>query len=218
MHILTKAAVTTAAAAGLCLAVALPASATTTTTPTFTVPLQHGQAPTTAVGFGGNGDDCGNAPNQDGWFFVLPGTPGDTVFQSLMLTFTGGTEIGTPNIIMDGKFAQVETTPGATLTDGTATVTTTSGEAPDQDFFVLSHTCAATSTSPSPSSSSPTSGTSSPTGSHSSVPAGFPSGGVQTGGGKPAPGSLWIPAGIGLSGIALLSSLIGLARRRLARR
>jgi hypothetical protein len=220
MHILTKAAVTAAASTGLCLAIALPASAST---PTFPVTLQQGQAPTTATEFGGHDTDCGNAANQDGWYFVLPTT--DTAFQTLTLNFTGGTEIGTPNFIQSGKKALVETTPGATLTSGSATVTTTSGEAPNQDFFTLSHTCAATSTSPGPSSSSTaptssgtTSGGSSSKGASSSAPGAFPSGGVQTGGGKPAPGSLWIPAGLGLSGVALVSFLIGLARRRLARR
>lgn len=156
-------------AGGLLLVGAAPAMADTT------IPINPGNVPTTAAGFGTH--ECtqtGTSPDQDGWVFVLPGNKGS--FVSLTLTFTTADGMVTLNIPADGgaiisdngtSKAWIVTPAGWTLIDASATITGRSANG----FFVLTHTCPATS-SPSPSPSSPPPTTSgSPSSSGSSSPA-----------------------------------------------
>jgi len=149
------------AGGGLALAVAATGVALTQ----YPVVL-HQTPPITAAGFhGGTGTDCGNASNQDGWFFVLPANTTD--FSTLDITFSNGTIVSGPTFLHGGKQATIVTTAGAILESGSGQVTTTTGVAPAKNWFNLSHTCKAGS-SPSPSPSPKPSG--SPSGSPSSPP------------------------------------------------
>lgn len=134
----------TAAIAGATAALvgfATPASATDT------ISINPGNIPTTAKAF--DEQKCSDFPDafpagKDGWHFVLPGRGGK--FVSLHLTFKAAdntvfmVDIPGPDGVIagngaaTGKHAYVWTAPGATLTAGSAVVT--SG-----DKFNLSHTC-----------------------------------------------------------------------------
>ncbi len=110
----------------------------------------------TAAGFPEHDDDCGNAPDQDGWHFIVPG---NVNFTSLTLTFDvagdedlvivlGPGDFGPP----DDSHAFVSTPAGAILKAGSGTT----DEATPQGTFNLSHTCPATTTQP-PTTQPPTS-------------------------------------------------------------
>jgi hypothetical protein len=140
---------------GVVLAGAAPAWADTT------ISINPGNVPTTASGFETHSCDQvpgGSSPTTDGWVFVLPGNKG--TFTSLTLTFlntSGGTVVinvpadsGTI-LNVNGTSKAVVTTPaGWTLIAATATISGSSN-----GFFVLTHTCPATGTSPPPPPSSP---------------------------------------------------------------
>ncbi len=156
------------AGSSLALAVATTGSAVTYG-PTYTPPFhQAADLPITATGYNSHGTDCGNPANQDGWSFVVPNA--FTVFVSLTVTFSPGgtqtiTSFGPPNAM----HAIVFSAPGAQLTAASAIVKTETGK-DEVAFFNLSHTCPATSTSPSPSASP----SGSPSGSPSTSPSGSP--------------------------------------------
>ncbi|MFG3555414.1 LPXTG cell wall anchor domain-containing protein [Micromonospora sp. NPDC047557] len=167
---LTRAAVRTAAATAV-LAIASPAWASSI------VPLNPAHAGATAGTFQQECQDprFGTRPtNQDGWHFVLP-TKRAGDFQSLTLTFkdTAGVSVTVtvPNpadpytdfLSANGggdkqvKHAYLFTPAGWTLTGGSAQV---SGEG---DKFNLSHTCAGTGATASPTPTTPITGSPTPT-------------------------------------------------------
>ncbi|MFI6781087.1 LPXTG cell wall anchor domain-containing protein [Micromonospora sp. NPDC050276] len=234
---LTRAAVCTAATTAA-LAITSPAWALST------VPLNPAHVGATAGKFQ---QECRDPKfdtrpaNQDGWHFVLPtNKAGD--FQSLTLTFTdtGGASVRvtvpdptdpyTDFLSANGngdkqvKHAYLFTPAGWTLTGGSAEV---SGEG---DKFNLSHTCAGTastgSPTPTPTTGSPTPTTGSPTPSvaptESTTPGGSPSpsGSAGGGGGGDNGGSLPITGtaatSIALGGLALIAggALLMMRRRR----
>lgn len=141
------------------------------------------------------GQDCalGGGPyaDKDVWVFNLPGNSGSAgVFVSVSAVFdTGGTHV-TKSIPADGggisagpgtSKAYIATPAGWRLLGATAVISGTA------DFFTLTHTCkAGSSTSPSPSPSPSKSPTSSPSSSSSSSPSSSPSAGDS---GTPTPGS-----------------------------
>lgn len=232
-------AVVSAAAATTLLAFAAPAWATST--------AELRQADVLAGKF--TNQDCadkrfaGLPDDHDGWHFILPGNKdqsGD--FLSLTLTFTNGAQTVEVTIPDDtdpyqdafystgGRNSQVKhaylfTPAGWTLVTGTATI---SGEA---DEFNLSHTCAGTPSTPTPSASptpstsveptpgesvSPTPGEStSPTPGESVGPTISPSPAGGTGGGLPLTGAA--ATTMALLGVGLIgggATLIALRRRR----
>ncbi|HEX2355320.1 MAG TPA: hypothetical protein VHI50_02510 [Micromonosporaceae bacterium] len=161
-----RSAAAAAFAGGLMLLGATPAHALST------IPINPGNVPTTAAGFGSQ--DCvqtGSSPTLDGWVFVLPGNKG--TFVSLTLTFatsggpvqlvipTDGGAIGTGG---GANKAWISTPAGWTLIAASAVINGQSN-----GFFVLTHTCPATSTpSPPPSTEPPTTPPSTPPTSESS--------------------------------------------------
>ncbi|MBV1855705.1 hypothetical protein [Catellatospora tritici] len=128
-----------------------------------TVQINSGNVPTTAIAFKPEGHDCdpnfggGPLPGMDIWVFNLPGnhaTSGD--FTKLTLTYSvpnDGTAVVTiPDdggaIVLSGTSkAWIAIPAGWTLTAASADITG------DADFFVLTHTCPAAGTTPSPSAS-----------------------------------------------------------------
>lgn len=151
---LSTVAAAAAFAGGLLLLGATPAHAVST------IPINPGSVPATAAGFGSQ--ECtqtGASATRDGWVFVLPGNKG--TFVSLTLTFAtpGGPVVFT--IPTDGgtiatgggtNKAWLTTPAGWTLVGGSAVINGQSSNG----FFVLTHTCPATTTpSPSPSTSPP---------------------------------------------------------------
>ncbi|RAO14848.1 LPXTG cell wall anchor domain-containing protein [Micromonospora noduli] len=167
---LTRAAVCTAAATAV-LAIASPAWASSI------VPLNPAHAGATAGTFQQECRDpkFGTRPtNQDGWHFVLP-TKGAGDFQSLTLTFKDNAGVPVTVTVPDPadpytdflsangggdkqvKHAYLFTPTGWTLTGGSTLV---SGEG---DKFNLSHTCAGTGTTESPTPTPTTPTTESPT-------------------------------------------------------
>jgi hypothetical protein len=169
-----------------------------------TIPINPGNVPTTAAGFGTH--ECnanqGGGPfaGQDVWVFVLPGnhaTSGD--FVSITAQFAGHPDVTITAAANPGNFSNggpatskgwIITPAGWTLTGGSAVITGT------QEFFNLTATCPASGTTP------------------STTPTSTPSGAPPTGGGGTSGdrGSVWgvlaVVAATG-SGIALM-----LARRR----
>lgn len=144
------------AAASAQAAPAEPVAATSTTT----IPINPGNVPATADSHDDHScDQVGEAADQDGWVFVLPGNDG--AFVSLTLTFkTPAGETKTLRIPQDGgkigtgngtSKAWIRTAPGWTLIDAKAVIT---GESSNGEFN-LTHTCPATGGSPS---TSPTTG------------------------------------------------------------
>lgn len=150
------------------------------------IPLKATQVPTTAAAFNQEctGPFASLPAGRDGWHFV---TNGSTSFQSVTLTFDGGVvgpitsldpaapssgtgwsgylvAVGNPPV---NRHAYVFVTAGWTLLSGTASVTPDTAAGQD---FELSHTCAGTPTTPTPSV---------PAGSGTAVPSGAP----DTGGG-----------------------------------
>jgi len=168
----------------------------------------------------------------DGWHFVLPDSAGDA-FVKLSLTFT--TPDGPLTVSIPGgggendpywgvlgeaggksnKHAYLLTFAGWTLTGGSAVVQRADGKTYTQDMFNLSHVCAGT-----PATSTPTPGTTvtptpettdtpSPGGSGSTQP-GTASPSSSSGGGLPVTGVAWgatVLTAVGLiaAGIALLA-------------
>ncbi|PWR10927.1 hypothetical protein DKT68_07455 [Micromonospora acroterricola] len=231
---LARAAVCTAAATAS-LAIASPAAWAL-----GSVPLNPAHVGATAGNFQQECKDprFGTLPaGQDGWHFVLPtNRAGD--FQSLTLTYRDTTGASVTVRVPDPsdaytdflsangggdkqvKHAYLFTPGGWTLTGGTATV---SGEG---DRFNLSHTCAGTGAtgSPTPSTGSPTPSTShspseSTTPSESTAPAGSttPSGGAGGGdGGGSLPITGAAATSIALGGLALIGggALLMMRRRR----
>lgn len=133
---------------GAVLLGASPASADTT------ILINPGNIPATAAGY--PTQECSltpASPTTDGWVFVLPGNKG--AFTSLTLTFDSGSGTVTLTIPPSGQIsakgtkAWISTPAGYTLVAASATVSGASN-----GFFVLTHTCPATST-PSPSPSTP---------------------------------------------------------------
>ncbi|TDC72950.1 LPXTG cell wall anchor domain-containing protein [Micromonospora sp. KC606] len=223
----------TATAATALLAFATPAWASSV------IPLHPAHKGSTAQKQGCGDDKFEKLPaDHDGWHFVLPGgkkAAGD--FESLTLTFANGAQTVTVKVPDDSdaypdflsaagngqvKHAYVFTPAGWTLVDGTATI---SGK---DDRFNLSHTCAGTvpTTSPSPSpsttgsptpSASPSESTSPSTSaspsestspSESPSPSGSPSASQSTGGGGGGQDDGELP----LTGVAATSvALFGLA-------
>jgi hypothetical protein len=197
--------------------------------------------PTTAAGFGTHicspNQGGGPYPGKDVWVFILPGqhsVSGD--FVSVTANFGANGSVTITAATDPGNFANggpatakawIVTPAGWTLVGATAVITGTA------DFFTLSHTCpASSSSSPSPSSSpsgqpspgdstsppgstpptSPTSpdGAVAPVGSNGAIP----SGGASTGGGggQPAGSLVWGLAALAVAvggGVALV-----LIRRR----
>ncbi|MBQ1073576.1 LPXTG cell wall anchor domain-containing protein [Micromonospora sp. C31] len=172
-----RAAVSTAAATA-CLALATPAWAS------GTIPINPDHRDETAGGF--STQDCadprfGDRPaGHDGWHFVLPGGKASGGFETLTLTFatdTGEVTVTVPDaddahpdaLYPAGKngsrliHAYLFTPAGWTLLDGSATISGTAAK------FNLSHTCAGTAPSQSPSP------TPSPTTSQSPQPSESPS-------------------------------------------
>jgi hypothetical protein len=109
--------------------------------------LDDSQFDSTASGFPRHDDDCGNAPDQDGWLFIAPA---NTSFVALTVIFelAGGRGLASQTITLDdladfgppdASHAFVFTPAGATLLDGRATV----AEDTENGFFALSHTCPA---------------------------------------------------------------------------
>ncbi|MFR9774925.1 LPXTG cell wall anchor domain-containing protein [Micromonospora sp. MS34] len=227
----TRAAFTAAAATAL-LAFASPAWASST------VPLNPSHKGSTAANFQQECDDerfASLGDNQDGWHFVLPGSDAGS-FETLTLTFNDGTgqvEIKIPDasdaypdyLYSTGGndpqtiHAYVFTPAGWTLVDGSAVISGTG------DKFNLSHTCAGTtpskSPSPSPSSSeSPTpsespSTSESPNGDTSASPGSSVGGSGGTQGGLPLTGVA--ATSIALTGVVLIGggvALMTLRRRR----
>lgn len=187
--------VAAAAAAGV-VAFAAPAWAADS------ISINSGNVPTTAAGFAGH--ECsanqGGGPyaGQDVWVFNLPGSSGaGENFTSVTGTWTTPDGPVTKTIPTDGgaivhigtSKAYLSTPAGWTLTGATATVTG------NFTFFVLTHTCPASTGTPSPStstSSSPsasTSATPSPETSVSSTPGGTPSVSPSPTGGLPVTGT-----------------------------
>jgi LPXTG-motif cell wall-anchored protein len=222
---LSRLALISAAVGVAALATAAPAWAD------ITININPGNVPTTAAGFGDNNNcdpDLGGGPfpDKDVWVFNLPvqtrdfvsvtaefSTDGDntTVEQALTIPTDGGA------IVRKGTSkAWIATPAGWTLVGATAVVT---GDAPSGDtkvFFVLTHTCAATSTpSGSPTPSESPSGTPSETPSESGSaslppPSGTSSAPGGGGGGLPVTGTALgglVVLGVGLvaAGVALLS-------------
>lgn len=169
----------------------------------------------------------------DGWHFILPDASGDA-FVSLKLTFTtpdGPLEVTIPGGGGDddlywgvlgeaggksNKHAYLQTWAGWTLTGGTAVVQRGDGQY-TQDIFNLSHVCAGTPTSPSPSTStSPSTGTSespSPGTSQSTQPGTSVS--PSSGGGLPVTGVAW--GATALTAVGLIAAgvaLMAVRRRR----
>jgi hypothetical protein len=149
-----------------------------------TIPLHEAHKGSTAADFPTH--ECEGqlpeTPGKDGWHFVLPasGDP-DAEFVSLTLTYTdtvGGTQTVQvpPGGVIDGMHAYVYTLPGWTLEDGTATITSAAGEGPDD--FVLSHTCPASSVTPTPSQSGSMAPSEGPSDMPSETPSQGPSGSV----------------------------------------
>lgn len=116
-----------------------------------TLTLQESQIGSTAAGFEPHECDGPLAsppgPGYDGWHFVAPS---NSTFTSITITFSGGVTAGpitqgAPGQsgagwsgFLDGNHAYIFTTPtGLSIAGGTAEV----AEDPQQDFFVLSHTC-----------------------------------------------------------------------------
>lgn len=104
------------------------------------IPINPGNVPTTAAGFGT--PSCDHIPGnmapegQDGWVFVLPGN--DASFVSVSASFAeDGTIDGTVAEGHDGKFAYVLADAGWTLTGATAVI---NGTTP-QGTFNLTHAC-----------------------------------------------------------------------------
>jgi LPXTG-motif cell wall-anchored protein len=223
---LSRLAVVSAAVGIAALATAAPAWAN------ITININPGNVPTTAAG-ADNNNTCdpdlggGPFPDKDVWVFNLPdqtrdfvsvtaefSTDGDdtTVEQTLMIPTDGGA------IVRQGTSkAWIATPAGWTLVDATAEVT---GDAPTGNtkvFFVLTHTCAATSTpsgspTPSESPSESPSGTPSetPSESGSSTPGATSSAPGGGGGGLPVTGTAIggiVVVGVGLvaAGVALLA-------------
>ncbi|MCG5440259.1 LPXTG cell wall anchor domain-containing protein [Micromonospora foliorum] len=228
---LTRAAICTAATTAA-LAITSPAWALST------VPLNPAHVGATAGKFQQECKDpkFGTRPaNQDGWHFVLPtNKAGD--FRSLTLTFTdtGGASVRvtvpdptdpyTDFLSANGngdkqvKHAYLFTPTGWTLTGGSAQV---SGEG---DKFNLSHTCAGTGSTGSPT-PTPTTGSPTPSGppTESTPPGGSPStsgsaggggGGGDNGGSLPITGAA--AASTALAGLALIGggALLMMRRRR----
>ncbi|SCE73315.1 LPXTG-motif cell wall anchor domain-containing protein [Micromonospora coriariae] len=233
---LARAAICTAAAtAGLALAT--PAWAVATS-----VPLNPAHVDSTAATFPGkdcNDDRFDSLPaGYDGWHFVLPQGKPSSSFESLTLTFSNGSTAVTVQVpdstdaypdyfySAGGKqmHAYLFTPAGWKLTGGSAEVTNA------VDKFNLSHTCAGTiatqSPSPTPSTSvSPTTSVSpsksvSPSDSTTSTGSGSPSastggnGGSDTEGGLPLTGVA--TTSIALGGVALIGggALLMMRRRR----
>ncbi|MFC8618650.1 LPXTG cell wall anchor domain-containing protein [Micromonospora purpureochromogenes] len=164
----------TATAATACLALAAPAWASST------IPLNPAHKGSTAADAQQECEDerfTGRTPGQDGWHFVLPGGAESGSFETLTLTFSDGTNTVTVKVPDStdaypdhlypagntGRMihAYLFTPAGWTLVDGTATI---SGEA---DKFNLSHACAGTAPTQSPSPSPSTSESPQPSGSPS---------------------------------------------------
>lgn len=155
---------------------------------------QQSLLPITAATYSGaEPGQCGTVSSTlDGWEFIVPND--FTVFKSLTVTFSPG---GTQTLTTFGKadfnspnamHAIVESAAGAQLTAASAVVVTVKGK-DEVMFFNLSHTCPATSTSPSPStspSSSPSSSASASS-SASSSPSSSPSASPSTTPPAPAP-------------------------------
>ena len=210
-----------AVAATACLSLATPVWASSTT------PLHSAHKGSTAAGFKQECTDnrfTGRPANQDGWHFVLPGGPSAGNFESIKLTFDTGGGNSVNVTIPDATdpyedafysaggrviHAYLFTPAGWTLRDGTATV---SGKA---DKFNLSHTCAGTAASPSPSPSpsgspSPSESPSEPTPSETPEPSETPSESI-TPTPSPSDGSDGGEGGLPLTGVAATSiALVGL--------
>ncbi|MFG1890575.1 LPXTG cell wall anchor domain-containing protein [Micromonospora sp. NPDC049051] len=132
-------------AGALLLAGGSPAAAAST------ININPGNVPTTAAQFTQNCDDnLGGGPfaNEDVWVFNLPGNPDTTgVFQTVTVTFSTPTGNVTRTIPTDPNSAIVDDTgtskawirvpAGWTLIAASAVISGTA------DFFVLTHTCAA---------------------------------------------------------------------------
>ncbi|MCP2325162.1 hypothetical protein HDA40_003669 [Hamadaea flava] len=177
----------------------------------------------------------------DGWHFVLPDSAGDA-FVSLSLTFAtpdgpvtaaipGGGEDDDPYWGVLGaaggksnKHAYLLTFSGWTLKGGTAVIQRADGKTYAQDMFNLSHVCAGTPTTGTPtpgSSESPKpgeSGTPTPGTSESTQPGGgeqTPSPSTSSTGGLPVTGVAWgatVLTAVGL--IAAGIALVAVRRRR----
>jgi LPXTG-motif cell wall-anchored protein len=134
-------------------------SATGTAWANSTININSGNVPTTAAGFSGHECDpnSGGGPfaNQDVWVFVLPGnhsTSGD--FVSITADFGANGTVTITSAANPGNFdnggpqtskAWIVTPAGWTLAGATAVITGTA------DFFNLTHTCpAGSSTTPTP--------------------------------------------------------------------
>ena len=147
----TRAALTVAAVCFMSVPAASSALAATGGTYTVTV---HQDVPVTAAGYAEHEATCaGIGADQDGWHFVLPGNSTD--FVQLTVAFDNGapqvvTVFGPPNT----KHAYVGSVPGAKLTSAVAEV-----KGGEVQWFNLSHTCPATSASPSSAPSVPAPGT-----------------------------------------------------------
>jgi hypothetical protein len=146
------------------LAIAAPAQAEN-----ITININQGNVSTTAAAYSGHecSDNLGGGPyaDQDVWVFNLPGSSDQTEnFVSITATWSTPGGPVTKTIADDGgavvrigtSKAYITTDAGWTLTGATAVV---SGSF---DFFVLTHTCPASSTSPSASPTVPTSATPTP--------------------------------------------------------
>ncbi|NUT22697.1 MAG: hypothetical protein HOV77_26300 [Hamadaea sp.] len=167
----------------------------------------------------------------DGWHFVLPDASGDA-FVSLSLNFT--TPDGPVTVTIPGgggdedlywgllgesggkanKHAYLLTIAGWTLTGGHAIVKRADGKTYPQDIFNLSHVCAGT-----PGTGTPTPGTTetptpgnsdTPSPGTSTQPGGTPSPSSSTGGGLPVTGVAWgatalTAVGLIAAGIALMA-------------
>ncbi|NJC16022.1 hypothetical protein F4558_005848 [Micromonospora profundi] len=184
-----------------------------------TLDINPGNVPTTAAVYSQECDPNlggGPFPDQDVWVFNLPGNPQTS---GQFVTVTGTWTIpddGTVNrtIPTDGgeivndmgtSKAWIRLPAGWTLTDATAVITGTA------DFFVLTHTCAASGqpttpppTTPPPTSAPPTSAppTATPTKSHLPIT------------GTSAGGTLVPMAILGVGAVALGVALIAVRRRR----
>ncbi|GAA1623155.1 hypothetical protein GCM10009679_30210 [Saccharothrix algeriensis] len=151
-----------------------------------TLPIHSSHVPTTAAGFGSKsctGPFASLPAGKDGWHFVLPNASGDD-FTSLSATFSNGTtavvtskdsaapSTGTgwsgyiDNAGASDKHVYLITDAGWTLTAASADVEGATADG----YFNLSHTCAGTPSSPSPSPSTSTS----PSPSSSPEPSGTP--------------------------------------------
>ncbi|MFF3856454.1 LPXTG cell wall anchor domain-containing protein [Micromonospora sp. NPDC002575] len=165
-----------AMATGLLMAWSVPAAAQAT------IDINPGNVPTTAAAFT---QDCdpnlggGPYPNEDVWVFNLPGNPDTSgVFESVTATFSTPQGTVTVTIPTDGgeivndlgtSKAWIRLPAGWTLTGATATI---SGQA---DFFVLTHTCAASGTpTPTPTPTGSPTGQPTPTPTATGSPTGQP--------------------------------------------